>query len=259
MENNQDNVVLNGEPQKAENTQPQSNNSQNGVPVNPCPICGTPYTYVCPKCGFSPYVGRKNTKKNIFSKWWFWLIAVVLVFAIMIGSAACMIHFMNIDTVEKTSNYVTRPLCKVADIEVKFVPEKCVRDAYDITLTLEVTNNGDKNVSFYPTKASFDGRSITAYCGFSVDDTDLMWDYDSYYAEDESIIIKPGKRHLVDITFDSFYNEEGEMLEVDLRKFSNLDITFNVANPETLKVQESTQVNFDLTQIEAKKKYYDQE
>ena len=86
-----------------------------------------------------------------------------------------------------------------------------------------------------------------------------MWDYDSYYAEDESLILKPGKRHLIEITFDGFYDDGGESADDDFRNFSNLDITFNIANPETLRVLESNYVNVDLTKLEAKKKYYDQQ
>lgn len=258
MENNQDNVVLNGEPTMTENAESQGHTPEKRAPVNPCPICGTPYTYVCPKCGFSPYVGRKNTKKNIFSKWWFWLVAVLLVFAIMIGSASCMVFLMTADYNE-TSSYTTNPLCTVGDIEVKLVPEKSYRDDYSIYFVIEVKNTGDKKVSFYPTKAMLDGKTTTAYCDFSLEDTEVMWDYDSYYAEDESIIIKPGKCHLVEVTFDGFYGDDEESVDVDLRKINYLDITFNIANPENLKVLESSYVNFDLTQIEAKKKYYDQE
>lgn len=258
MENNQDNVILNGEPATNENSQPKSNNPQNGTPVNPCPVCGTSYTYVCPKCGFSPYVGNKKAKKSIFTKWWFWLVAVVLVFGIMIGSASCMFMFMSND-MKETSNYAATPLCTVGDIEVKLVPEKCYRDIYSINIVVEVKNKGDEKVAFYPNKAMFDGRSTIAYCDFSLEDTEFMWDYDSYYAEDESLILKPGKRHLIEITFDGFYDDGGESTDDDFRNFSNLDITFNIANPETLRVLESNYVNVDLTKLEAKKKYYDQQ
>ena len=156
MENNQDNVILNGEPTANENSQPKGNNPQNGAPVNPCPVCGTPYTYVCPKCGFSPYVGNKKAKKSIFTKWWFWLVAVVLGFGIMIGSASCMIFLMYSDDTA-TSDYKTTSLCEVGDLDVSLIPEESYRDDYEIRLELVVKNNGDEDVSFYPTKVLYDG------------------------------------------------------------------------------------------------------
>ncbi len=289
MEKKENKAVLNGEPldetpvaEPVEPTsvaQPQSTtpppvNSQGGynpnytdAPVRPCPICGTEYTYVCPKCGFSPYVGRNNTKKNIFSKWWFWLIAVAVAFGLIIGTASCAMFLLSKDDTS-TANYDTQPLCAVGDIDVKLVPESSYRDEYEIVLTVEVKNNGEEDFSFYPTKALLDGEKAMAYGDFSYEDSDVMWDYDSYYAKDGSTIIKSGKRHLVELRFsfdDVYYDDydeertESATESKDLREINALTFSLNIADSKSCEVFKSESLNFDLNEIKAEKKYYEYE
>ncbi len=266
MENNQDNVILNGEPSESENNQPVGNNPQNGAPVNPCPMCGTPYTYVCPKCGFSPYVSNKKAKKSIFAKWWFWLVAVLVMFGIMIGTASCMIFLMASEDTD-TSDYKTTSLCEVGDLDVSLIPKESYRDEYTIELLVEVKNNTKEKISFYPTKVLFDGEKGIGRGDFSVDDVSFGWsfDWDSYYAEDESIILQPGKTHLISLSFETeYYDDEDEesshpkFLD-DLRNVNVLEFNLNVANPETLEVLDTTKLTVDLSKIKANKKYYEYE
>ena len=260
MENNQENVVLNGEPVENTQTQPPVAPQQEQPQVYPCPVCGTPYIHTCPQCGFSPYNPVKKPRKSIFKRWWFWLIAVVLTFSLMIGSASCMFSFMTADS-ESDSEYETSHLCNVGDVEVNLIAEKSWREDYKIILELEVQNNGDENVSFYPTRVFFDGTKGEARCDFSDDDLDinLSFNWDSYYAEDESIILKPGKTHLVTLSFESKYDDTEELLIEDLREVLFLDFNFNVADPDTLTVKDTTQVTVALNDIKANQKYYEYE
>ena len=280
MENNDNKVILNGEPREEApktasatesqtppvNSQGAYNPNYNTAPVRPCPVCGTEYTYVCPKCGFSPYVGNKKAKTGIFSKWWFWLISVAVAFAIIIGAASCAIFLSSSDS-SVTSSYDSQPLCIVGDIQVELVEDQSYREDYEIILTIEVENKGKEDVSFYPTKALLDGEKAMAYGDFSYEDDEIMWDYDSYYADDGSIIIKSGKSHLVELrfNFDNLYDyEENETDDsstplADLRKKNTLEFSLNTADPETCSVIDSHSIKYDLTKIRATKKYYEYE
>lgn len=278
MENNENNVILNGEPvdetpnaeptAEAQTTQtpppvnPQGgyNPNYSGAPVRPCPVCGEEYTYVCPKCGFSPYVGNKSAKSGIFRKWWFWLIAATVAFGLIIGTASCTIFLFSGEDTTGVASYEKQSLCAVGDLEVSLVPEHSYRTDYSVYITIEVKNKGKEDVSFYPTKALLDGEKALAYEDFHLDDSASIsfWNYDSMYAEDGSVIIGSGNTHLVEISFDLDVDTE-EYEETDHRKFKELEFRLNVADPETLSVADGSDVTLDLTKFKAEKKYYEYE
>ncbi len=234
MENNQDNVILNGEPAESESGHPEGNKPQKGAYVNSCPVCGTPYTYACLKCGYSPYVSNKKAKKSIFTKWWFWLIAVLLMFSVITGSTCWYSYLTKTDFDEEVL-----PFCRVGEVEMMYEPEYSWRSDYEIVFNLQVKNSGDETICFYPIKATVDGEKILALCNYvSLDPSD--------YAEDESLILKSDDIMRAQFSFSS----DDEETDVDMTKYKTLEFNVNIADPVTLEVLDTTRVTFDLSKIE---------